>query len=226
MTTSLSADLLQQMDAYGRAANYLSVGQIYLLDNMLYITGPGHRRPSLVANTYLEGSYTEIYHDISQDEAGKQRLFKQFSFLGYPWLIHRLTYRRTNHGNWHVRGYKEEGTTTTPFDMVVLNDLDRFRLVSDVIDPRAEPGCTGRLCQTGGPRQIDRTQAVHHRAGRGLAGDSRREMAGGLVSSFWVSTAARRPRSFLSFVAIRATRSNWRDCVMKTSHPYTTETIP
>ena len=57
-----------------------------------------------------------------------------FAFHGYPWLIHRLTYRRTNHDNLHVRGYKEEGTTTTPFDMCVLNDLDRFHLVQDVID--------------------------------------------------------------------------------------------
>jgi xylulose-5-phosphate/fructose-6-phosphate phosphoketolase len=57
-----------------------------------------------------------------------------FAFHGYPLLIHRLTYRRTNHQNLHVRGYKEEGTTTTPFDMVVLNDLDRFHLASDVID--------------------------------------------------------------------------------------------
>jgi len=57
-----------------------------------------------------------------------------FAFHGYPWLIHRLTYRRTNHKNLHVRGYKEEGTTSTPFDMVVLNDLDRFHLVEDVID--------------------------------------------------------------------------------------------
>jgi xylulose-5-phosphate/fructose-6-phosphate phosphoketolase len=57
-----------------------------------------------------------------------------FAYHGYPWLIHRLTYRRTNHHNLHVRGYKEEGTTTTPFDMVVLNDLDRFHLASDVID--------------------------------------------------------------------------------------------
>jgi xylulose-5-phosphate/fructose-6-phosphate phosphoketolase len=57
-----------------------------------------------------------------------------FAFHGYPWLIHRLTYRRTNHENLHVRGYKEEGTTTTPFDMVVLNDIDRFHLVGDVID--------------------------------------------------------------------------------------------
>ena len=57
-----------------------------------------------------------------------------FAYHGYPWLIHRLTYRRTNHPNLHVRGYKEEGTTTTPFDMVVMNDLDRFHLVADVID--------------------------------------------------------------------------------------------
>jgi xylulose-5-phosphate/fructose-6-phosphate phosphoketolase len=57
-----------------------------------------------------------------------------FAHHGYPWLIHRLTYRRTNHDNLHVRGYKEEGTTTTPFDMVMLNDLDRFHLVIDVID--------------------------------------------------------------------------------------------
>jgi xylulose-5-phosphate/fructose-6-phosphate phosphoketolase len=57
-----------------------------------------------------------------------------FAFHGYPWLIHRLTYRRTNHKNLHVRGYKEEGTTTTPFDMTVLNDIDRFHLVEDVID--------------------------------------------------------------------------------------------
>jgi xylulose-5-phosphate/fructose-6-phosphate phosphoketolase len=57
-----------------------------------------------------------------------------FAYHGYPWLIHRLTYRRTNHDNLHVRGYKEEGTTTTPFDMTVLNDLDRFHLAGDVID--------------------------------------------------------------------------------------------
>ena len=57
-----------------------------------------------------------------------------FAYHGYPWLIHRLTYRRTNHANLHVRGYKEEGTTTTPFDMVMLNDLDRYHLVVDVID--------------------------------------------------------------------------------------------
>lgn len=57
-----------------------------------------------------------------------------FAFHGYPWLVHRLTYNRTNHKNFHVRGYKEEGTITTPFDMTVLNQLDRFDLVQDVIN--------------------------------------------------------------------------------------------
>jgi len=57
-----------------------------------------------------------------------------FAYHGYPWLIHRLTYRRTNHNNFHVRGYKEEGTTSTPFDMVVMNQIDRFHLASDAIN--------------------------------------------------------------------------------------------
>ena len=57
-----------------------------------------------------------------------------FAFHGYPALVHRLTYRRTNHANLHVHGFQEEGTTTTPFDMVMLNDLDRYRLVADVVD--------------------------------------------------------------------------------------------
>jgi xylulose-5-phosphate/fructose-6-phosphate phosphoketolase len=65
-----------------------------------------------------------------------------FAYHGYPWLIHRLTYRRTNHANLHVRGYKEEGTTTTPFDMVMLNDLDRYHLVIDALD--RVPGLAAR----------------------------------------------------------------------------------
>ena len=72
-----------------------------------------------------------------------------FAYHGYPWLIHRLTYRRANHANLHVRGYKEEGTTTTPFDMVMLNDLDRFHLVMDVIDR-----VPGLASQAGHVRQL------------------------------------------------------------------------
>jgi xylulose-5-phosphate/fructose-6-phosphate phosphoketolase len=80
---------------------------------------------------------TEHPHGLSDKEFDS--LFTEdkpivFAYHGYPWLIHRLTYRRTNHDNLHVRGYKEEGTTTTPFDMVMLNDLDRFHLVIDAID--------------------------------------------------------------------------------------------
>jgi len=81
-----------------------------------------------------------------------------FAFHGYPWLIHRLTYRRTNHPNLHVRGYKEEGTTTTPFDMVVMNDLDRFDLVTDVID-RVE-GLGARAAHL---RQQMRDRLIEHR---------------------------------------------------------------
>ena len=81
-----------------------------------------------------------------------------FAFHGYPWLIHRLTYRRTNHHNLHVRGYKEEGTTTTPFDMVVLNDLDRFHLVGDVID--RVPGLGPRAAYA---KQFIRDKLIEHR---------------------------------------------------------------
>src|SRR5258708_151227 len=125
MENPLSPDLLQKMDAYWRAANYLSVGQIYLFDkpllreplqlkhvkprllghwgttpglnfiyvhlnrvikqyglDVLYIAGPGHGGPGLVANTYLEGTYSEVYPNVSQDEEGMKRLFTQFSFPG------------------------------------------------------------------------------------------------------------------------------------------------
>jgi xylulose-5-phosphate/fructose-6-phosphate phosphoketolase len=81
-----------------------------------------------------------------------------FAYHGYPWLIHRLTYRRANHDNFHVRGYKEEGTTTTPFDMTVLNDLDRFHLAGDVIDR------VPRLQRVGAHfKQFLRNKLVEHR---------------------------------------------------------------
>ena len=83
-----------------------------------------------------------------------------FAYHGYPWLIHRLTYRRTNHANLHVRGYKEEGTTTTPFDMVMLNDLDRFHLVIDVID--RVPGLASRAAQLRQEMVDRRLQARAH----------------------------------------------------------------
>jgi xylulose-5-phosphate/fructose-6-phosphate phosphoketolase len=81
-----------------------------------------------------------------------------FAYHGYPWLIHRLAYRRTNSRNLHVRGYKEEGTTTTPFDMVVRNDLDRFHLVQDVID--RVPGLGTRYAFL---RQLMAEKLVEHR---------------------------------------------------------------
>jgi len=81
-----------------------------------------------------------------------------FAYHGYPWLIHRLTYRRTNHPNLHVRGYKEEGTTTTPFDMAVRNDLDRFHLVSDVIE--RVPKLGGHAAYT---RQWLQDKLIEHR---------------------------------------------------------------
>ena len=94
-----------------------------------------------------------------------------FAYHGYPWLIHRLTYRRTNHDNLHVRGYKEEGTTTTPFDMVVLNDLDRYHLVMDVIDrvPRL-------AARAGHVRQLMRDRRIEHKAYIVEHGDDRPEV--------------------------------------------------
>jgi xylulose-5-phosphate/fructose-6-phosphate phosphoketolase len=104
---------------------------------------------------------TEHPHGLSDKEFDS--LFTRdkpvvFAFHGYPWLIHRLTYRRTNHTNFHVRGYKEEGTTTTPFDMTVLNDLDRFHLAGDVIDrvPRLQTIAAHQ-------RQMLRDKLIEHR---------------------------------------------------------------
>jgi xylulose-5-phosphate/fructose-6-phosphate phosphoketolase len=81
-----------------------------------------------------------------------------FAFHGYPWLIHRLAYRRHGHNNMHVRGYKEEGTTTTPFDMTVLNELDRFHLVEAVLD--FVPGLSVKTAHI---RQRVRSKLIEHR---------------------------------------------------------------
>jgi xylulose-5-phosphate/fructose-6-phosphate phosphoketolase len=94
-----------------------------------------------------------------------------FAFHGYPWLIHRLTYRRTNHDNLHVRGYKEEGTTTTPFDMVVRNDLDRFHLVGDVID--RVPALGARAAHI---KQMLRDKLVEHKTYIGERGEDMPEI--------------------------------------------------
>ena len=89
-----------------------------------------------------------------------------FAYHGYPWLIHRLTYRRTNHGNLHVRGYKEEGTTTTPFDMTVRNDMSRFQLVMDVIDRVPKLGPRAAYL-----RQLMRDKLTDHRLHIAAAGE-------------------------------------------------------
>jgi xylulose-5-phosphate/fructose-6-phosphate phosphoketolase len=96
-----------------------------------------------------------------------------FAFHGYPWLIHRLSYRRKNHDNLHVRGYKEEGTTTTPFDMTVRNDLDRFHLVGDVID--RVPGLCIRAAYV---KQMLRDKLIDHKQYIEKYGDDMPEIRG------------------------------------------------
>jgi xylulose-5-phosphate/fructose-6-phosphate phosphoketolase len=103
-----------------------------------------------------------------------------FAYHGYPSLIHRLTYKRANHDNFHVHGYKEEGTTTTPFDMVVLNDLDRFHLVMDVID--RVPGLRQRSSRL---RQLMTDNLTRHRAWITEHGEDMPEVAGWM----WPGTA-------------------------------------
>jgi xylulose-5-phosphate/fructose-6-phosphate phosphoketolase len=113
LETLAAADLLRQHlpDVGVRVVNVVDLMRLQ----------PESEHPHGLADPDFDALFTTDKHVI-------------FAFHGYPWLIHRLTYRRTNHHNVHVRGYKEEGTTTTPFDMVMLNDLDRFHLVMDVID--------------------------------------------------------------------------------------------
>jgi xylulose-5-phosphate/fructose-6-phosphate phosphoketolase len=107
----------------------------------------------------------QIEHPHGLSDAAFDALFTTdkpivFAFHGYPWLIHRLTYRRTNHRNLHVRGYKEEGTTTTPFDMTVMNDLDRFHLVRDVI--ARVPGLAGDRDAVRADEYCESRLAEHH----------------------------------------------------------------
>jgi len=105
---------------------------------------------------------SEHPHGLSDDEF--DALFTKnkpiiFAYHGYPWLIHRLAYRRTNHKNLHVRGYKEEGTITTPFDMTVVNDIDRFHLAQDAI--RRLPRLAARAPKL--LQQLDEKLSEHHR---------------------------------------------------------------
>lgn len=127
------------LDRYWRAANYLSAGQIYLIDNPLLTEPlrPEHIKPRLLGHWGTSPGLNFIGAHLGR--AMFDALFTSgrpviFAYHGYPWLIHRLTYRRTGHAHIHVRGYEEEGTTTTPFDMVVMNDMDWFHPVMDVID--------------------------------------------------------------------------------------------
>ncbi len=131
-----------------------------------------------------------------------------FAHHGYPWLIHRLTYRRANHRNIHVRGYKEEGTTTTPFDMVVRNDLDRFHLASDVIDRLPQARLSRRLRQAGAARQVDRAQGLYPRARRRHARGQGLALGGG---------------RFVPSRLMHAGRSCLRSCVAGPSARFDTE---
>ena len=117
-----------------------------------------------------------------------------FAYHGYPWLIHRLTYRRAGHDNIHVRGYKEEGTTTTPFDMVVMNDMDRFHLVMDVIDrvpglaAAGRAGCASRW-STPGPGTTPGPASTARTCPRCATGPGRQPRARGAMTSVLVVNA-------------------------------------
>jgi xylulose-5-phosphate/fructose-6-phosphate phosphoketolase len=183
---TLSPNLLKLIDGYWRAANYLSVGQIYLANNpllkrpltlsdvkhmllghwgttpgqnfiyahlnrvikkydlnMIYVSGPGHGGPAVVGNTYLEGTYSEIYPNISQDEAGLQKLFWQFSFPGgIPSHVSPDCPGSIHEGG--ELGYSLSHSFGAVFDNPELvNELDRFHLVMDAIDRLPQTGSQG-----------------------------------------------------------------------------------
>ena len=127
-----------------------------------------------------------------------------FAFHGYPWLIHRLTYRRTNHDNLHVRGYKEEGTTTTPFDMVVLNDLDRFHLAGDVIDRVPQLGAAAVYA-----KQALRDRLIDHKEYIAEHGEDMPEIRHWRWSGGGVAAGAPRPRKRGRGAAPRRSRAGW-----------------
>jgi xylulose-5-phosphate/fructose-6-phosphate phosphoketolase len=137
-----TVETLAAVDLLRRHAPELKVRVVNVVD--LMTLQPREEHPHGLSNRDFDALFTRDRPII-------------FAYHGYPWLIHRLTYRRTNHGNLHVRGYKEEGTTTTPFDMAVLNDLDRFHLLADVADrvPALAP-------RAGYMKQFVRDRLVEH----------------------------------------------------------------
>ena len=140
---------IRRLNTYWRAANYISVGQIYLMDNPLLREPlrPEHIKPHPhgISAADFDGLFTRDRPVV-------------FAYHGYPYLIHRLTYKRWNHDNIHVCGFIEEGTTTTPFDMAVLNRLDRFHLAMDVIE--RVPGLDSRAAHA---KQHFRDKLIEHR---------------------------------------------------------------
>jgi len=135
---ALSTEELRKVHAYWRAANFISVGQIYLFANPLLREplSQKHVKPRLLGHW---GTTPGLRQTPQSDDRELDSIFTTdkpviFAYHGYPTLIHRLTYRRKHHANFHVHGYREEGTTTTPFDMTVLNELDRFHLAGDAAD--------------------------------------------------------------------------------------------
>ncbi len=136
-------EVLAAVDLLRRHLPDLKVRVVNVVD--LMTLQPREEHPHGLADREFDGLFT----------TGKPVIF---AYHGYPWLIHRLTYRRTNHQNLHVRGYKEEGSTTTPFDMAVLNDLDRFHLVIDVIDRLPKLGYKAAHL-----RQLMRDKLIEHR---------------------------------------------------------------